>query len=388
MRLRREHCAALAAAILVACSAAASGPEVADTVPSTVGGVGVLPPAVVADTAGPSTTNALVIPSTAVPEGGSTVGERAAGNRVLMIGDSLLTSVSSRYYGELCDVAVPLGWQVQIEAEVSRQIVFAGQVLDALEVDESREVLFPSGTPPTTAPSGPDRWDAGLIFLGTNYDRDSDSYFEQLNSAIVRFGAVPVVVVLVTEYDPAMLKVNSIIEEVDKLYDNVTVIDWRAITAVEARQGNPLFDGSPPPVTAPVYDADGEAIEILTSDRIHLTDGGRAVLSQVIAGTLGQAPQGTGRCLEPVFSVDPEPLPDGNGSSGSPTSTPTQSSGGGTSPKPPKPSTPPSSSSPGSSSPPSSDAPVTTDAPPTSETAPGQEGGDTGDISGETGDGG
>lgn len=375
MRCRRELLIALGALVVVSCSTVAGEPDGSVSVAPTVGGVGVLPPTVTAATtasSSPSTsTTELVIPSTVVPEGGATVGERAGGNRVLMIGDSILASVSSRYYGELCAALVPLDWQVQVEAEVGRHIEFAAEVLDELGVDESEEITAPSGTPPTTAPSGPARWDAGLIFLGTNYDRDGQEYLKRLNRAIIRFGAVPVVVVLVTEYDPAMLEVNGIIKSLDELYDNVTVIDWRSITASEARRNNPLFDGSPPPVTTPVLDATGRPIDVLAGDRIHLTDEGRVVLAEVIAGTFGRAPESPGRCLPPVFVEDPEPLPDGSGAST------------GTSPPPP----PSTSSSTSSTSPPTSDAPTTSSSTPD----PGGDGGGDaggGDVDGGSVDGG
>ena len=62
---------------------------------------------------------------------GGVIGPQVRGPRVLMIGDSILSSVSSRYGNELCDVMVPLGWQVEIEAEASRFIEFGSKVLDS-----------------------------------------------------------------------------------------------------------------------------------------------------------------------------------------------------------------------------------------------------------------
>lgn len=290
---RRELLVAAGALLLVACSVTADDPTALSTVPGTVGGVGVLPPSVTqpGTTRPPApTTTGSTTTTTLLPVGGQSIGELAGGNRVLMIGDSLLASVSTRYYNELCEAMVPLGWQLQVEAEVSRQIDFAVTVLDELGVNEADEILSPAGSPPTTAPSGPGRWDAGLIFLGTNYDRDALEYLKLLNRAVVRFGAVPVVVVLVTEYDPAMREVNAIIESIDELHDQVRVVDWRAVTAVDA----------------PRRDA------LLTGDGIHLTDEGRLALASVISAEFGAAPESPGRCLPPVFAEDPVPLPDGS----------------------------------------------------------------------------
>jgi hypothetical protein len=290
---RRVLLPAVCALLLVACSVATDAPDAASTVPATVGGVGVLPPPIsqpgVVRPVGPTTTGTTTT-TTILPVGEQSIGELAGGNRVLMIGDSLLASVSRRYYNELCTAMVPLGWQVQVEAEVSRQIDFGGIVLDELGIDESDEIVSPSGSPPTTAPSGPARWDAGLIFLGTNYDRDGLDYLRRLNNVVVRFGAVPVVLVLVTEYDPAMRDVNKLIESIDELYDHVRVVDWRAVTAADA----------------PGRD------DLLTGDGIHLTTEGRLALSSVISAEFGGAPEQPGRCLEPVFAEDPAPLPDGS----------------------------------------------------------------------------
>jgi len=41
---------------------------------------------------------------------GAVIGPQVRGPRILMIGDSILSSTSSRYGNEMCDVMVPLGW--------------------------------------------------------------------------------------------------------------------------------------------------------------------------------------------------------------------------------------------------------------------------------------
>jgi nucleotide-binding universal stress UspA family protein len=295
------------ALMLAACSLPSDDPSALSSVPATIGGVGVLPPPVTQPgttlAPGPTTTGTTTT-TTILPVGEQSIGELAGGNRVLMIGDSLLASVSKRYYNELCETLVPLDWELLVEAEVSRQIDFAGTVLDELGVDETDEITSPSGSPPTTAPSGPDRWDAGLIFLGTNYNRDALDYLKRLNRSVIRFGAVPVVLVNVTEYDPAMREVNKVIESIDELYDNVRVVDWRAATSADSPRSD----------------------DLLTADGIHLTDEGRLALASVIAAELGQAPASPGKCLEPVFVEDPVPLPDGSGGPSSvPTTRPSQS---------------------------------------------------------------
>jgi hypothetical protein len=44
---------------------------------------------------------------------GGLIGPKVSGNRLLMIGDSILASTSSRYGNEMCDALVPLGWQLR-----------------------------------------------------------------------------------------------------------------------------------------------------------------------------------------------------------------------------------------------------------------------------------
>ena len=72
------------------------------------------------------------------------IGETAEGNRILMIGDSILASTSSRYGNHMCEAVVPLGWRVAVEAEPSRFIDFGNRVLDRLLPDD------PADDDPTT----------------------------------------------------------------------------------------------------------------------------------------------------------------------------------------------------------------------------------------------
>ncbi len=196
-----------------------------------------------------------------------TVGEIARGNQILMIGDSILAATASRFGGAMCRELVPLGWQVLLEAEVSRPVDFAAEV--QREVDE----LLPSV-----------EWDAGLIFLGTNFSGQASSYLRKLDTAVESFGDVPVVLVTLTEYDDRIPAANRAIETVARQRANVSVIDWRTVTADQP--------------------------QLLFRDGIHPTDRGRAVLIGLISERLGQAPVRPGRCLPSTFVDDPR-LPDG-----------------------------------------------------------------------------
>jgi hypothetical protein len=262
--------AALCAVGLVACSAVGSdGNSAAPTsvaVSSSVG-VGPLPP-VLSTVALPISTTTSVEPtttsSTATAAPLVQLGELVTGNRVLMIGDSILASVSKRYGNEVCRTMTPLGWQVEVEAEVSRFVDFGLIVADRmLEQD----------------------WDAIVIFLGTNYNRDANQYFKLMNRLINRFGDRPVVVVTVGERNADMVEVNKILRALDETYPNVTIVDWAAATAADPG--------------------------LLREDLIHLSELGRLSLAMLLAQRFGTAPTGSGkgRCLDQVFVDDSGGIP-------------------------------------------------------------------------------
>jgi hypothetical protein len=181
-----------------------------------------------------------------------------------MIGDSILASASKRYGNEVCELMTPLGWRVEIEAEVSRFVDFGLIVADKmLEQD----------------------WDAVVIFLGTNYNRDDLQYFKQMNRLINRFGDRPVVLVTVSERDAEMVEVNEVLRALDDTYANVTIVDWAAATANDPT--------------------------LLVDDLIHPSDMGRLSLAMLLAQRFGQAPadSGKGRCLDQVFIDDTGGIP-------------------------------------------------------------------------------
>ena len=262
---------ALGAVLLGACAATAEGGDTtAVPVAATVGDVGVLPAALPGTTTtAPDTT----VPETAAESTTTTTEFVAAGNRILMLGDSILASTSKRYSNDMCQALVPLGWQVEIEAEVSRPVDFG---LDVMAV------------------RGDQDWDAGLVFLGTNYGNDENQYLKQLNKIILAFGDVPIVLVTVTEFRDEMREVNHVIEAISEVYDNVSIVDWRAVTEDQP--------------------------ELLREDGIHPTPEGREVLAGVVAMHLGQAPDTPGKCLDSVFTDDSEGAVDGTDDDGSGTS--------------------------------------------------------------------
>ena len=259
MRVRREVTISVICALLVACSAAASGPD--ESHEPLVEGVGILPgsnpDARVLSTDASSTAPSAVVTVTTLASQPA-IGTLVAGNRLLMIGDSITASAARRYGGEFCKALVPLGWQVEVDAEPSRFVDFGNAVLDKR----------------LSA-----KWDAAYVFLGSNYLGDQQSYRKQLEKIVQRLSPSPVVLLTVTEFEDNRREVNDAITLVSAEFPNVHLLDWGSIAAANAAS-------------------------ILRGDGLHLTNDGRGVLASTVAGLMGQAPQPQGDCLSTSFSND------------------------------------------------------------------------------------
>jgi hypothetical protein len=225
----------------------------------TIGGVGVVP-------AVPSAVREpIVVVRPPVDVDGTTaelIGDIVEGNRILMVGDSILASTSSRYGNQMCEALEPLGWQVAIEAEPSRFIDFGNRVLSRL-------------IPDNVAPE--DDWDAALVFLGSNYGGDAFLYEAELVEILDRLEPRPVLLLTVSEYRPNYVEVNVVVNRLGAERDNVTVLDWKTIS---------------------------ETPGVLSGDRLHPTDAGRRVLAESVAAALGAFSGGVGDCLPSTFRDD------------------------------------------------------------------------------------
>src|SRR3954447_8847697 len=257
MSARREVILSAVCALLVACSTAASGTD--NTLDPTVAGVGVLPgsnPESQEVATDAPTVPEIATTTTAAPQ--PAIGTLVAGNKLLMIGDSITASAAKRYGGEWCNTLVPLGWQVEVDAEPSRFVDFGNDVLDKR----------------LSA-----KWDAAYVFLGSNYLGDQESYKKQLEEIVQRLSPIPVVLLTVTLFDDSRQQVNDAITVVAAEFPNVRVLDWGSIAAADAST-------------------------ILRGDGLHLTDQGRAVLASTVAEQMGKAPTEPGKCLSTAFHND------------------------------------------------------------------------------------
>lgn len=212
-------------------------------------GVATLPPDIAADVS--------------IPEiSGAVLGAVAKGNRLLMIGDSILSSIAKRYGNEACGLLVPQGWNVALEAEAGQFVDFGLDVLDK---------RWNEG------------WDAVVIELGTNYAGSKDRYRASMEKILDRIGDTPVVLANTTVFRAPQKEVNAVIDELVERYPNASLLDWAAIS---------------------------KSPSVLSGDRIHPTPKGRVVLATAIARAAGVAPSSPGDCMKVYFQDDSRVLPD------------------------------------------------------------------------------
>jgi hypothetical protein len=190
--------------------------------------------------------------------GGARLRELVEGRRVLMIGDSIMASTSSRYGGEMCKELVPRGWHVEIDAETGRFVDFGDRVLDS-RLDAG--------------------WDAAVVMLGNNYGADKAVFEQYLDEIVDRLAPRPTVLLTVTEFRPDRSDVNDTIYAVAAEHDNVRVVDWAGETAATP--------------------------ELVAGDGLHLSDLGRARYADLVGSELGRAPGfGEGDCLGSDYTDD------------------------------------------------------------------------------------
>lgn len=187
---------------------------------------------------------------------GPILGLRAAGNRLLVIGDSILAGTANRYGGPMCPTLVPLGWRVVVEAEAGQPVQFGRTVL--------RRRLS-------------EGWDAAVVFLGTNYGGDAERYSKDLTAIVESLAPRPTLLLTATLFKPAMQDVNDVIRAVAASHSTVSVLDWSVLSVQPG---------------------------VLNSDGIHPTTQGHTLLVDSIAAAVGRAPSGTGACLPALFTDD------------------------------------------------------------------------------------
>ena len=187
---------------------------------------------------------------------GSTLGSRADGNKLLVLGDSILAATASRYGGSMCSALVPLGWSVAVEAEAGQMVGFGRTVL--------KDRIY-------------EGWNAAVVFLGTNYGGSATNYSRDLTAIVDALAPRPTLLLTASLFKPVMQDVNTVIRTVASKYPNVAILDWGTASAQPG---------------------------LMNRDNVHPNDTGRQVLVGSIAAALGNAPVGTGGCLPSKYTDD------------------------------------------------------------------------------------
>jgi len=235
----------LATTALVACSTSSTEVRSSDT----LGGIGILPVNNLSLSGGGGGAVRSQIT-------GPLIGSVATGNRLLVIGDSILAGTAARYGNALCKRVVQMGWRVAVEAEAGQPADFGREVLKARLAEG---------------------WDAAVVLLGTNPSGSIQAFTRDFTAIITSLAPRPVLVLTTSRYKARQDSVNSAIRSIAEANSNVTLMDWTSISA---------------------------APNVLNGDGIHPTELGRAVLVAAIGQALGPAPAQPGKCLESQFTDD------------------------------------------------------------------------------------
>jgi hypothetical protein len=190
--------------------------------------------------------------------------DHVTGDRILMIGDSVLASTAPRNGGLMCDALVLFGWEVEIDAEPGRNVDFAHDVLDE-RLDEG--------------------WDAFALSFGNQVDgtdAGAVAAFERdLELVLARLDPQPVVVFTLLEGTDVDGReaLNEVIRALPEAHPNVLVTEFA--------------------------DAGSDGVELADEDGLVLTEDGMRRLSMRSAAAVGNAPDDSdGECLPSEFTDD------------------------------------------------------------------------------------
>ena len=164
--------------------------------------------------------------------------------RVFMVGDSVLLATTQGSPDALDTYVGSLGWQITVDARVSR---FTDEGLRVLRNrrDEVHEVA--------------------VVVLGNNYGGDETQFAAEVEGILETLDGVKVIVWLtVPVYDDKQQEVNLILRAAEAVDERLVVVDWEGYTRVDPR--------------------------VLRDDGIHPSTFGADVIAQLIGVTLGRAP--------------------------------------------------------------------------------------------------
>jgi hypothetical protein len=192
---------------------------------------------------GPFPTARPGIPVGQLP-GNGTVDPQITDDRLFLLGDSVMNTMSAANTDEARKVLEPLGWRVTMDAMDGR---FTEQAVDVLR-QRRRDI-----------------GQVVVILIGNNFGGDEKAIGAQFDTMLSLLTGVPKIVFLtVEEFQPVQAEVNRELQRVKSIDRRVTLVDWNSI--VRAAPGANRADG------------------------LHLTPFGAAVLAGTIADAVGPAP--------------------------------------------------------------------------------------------------
>jgi hypothetical protein len=260
---------ACGALLSAGCAGDDAEPESFARVPDTVG-LGALPDPVTPDVADvappmapPTTPPPTIVEEVEIEPIEGQIGDVVDSDRLLLIGDSAMTTLTERHDGIGCDVLNELGWDVEIEAEMARYLPFADEVIAEVVVDQGED------------------WDAIGLMFGHFLDTSVEEFGTELVRIIDELSPRPILLYTVTQDgDATAAELNDTIREIGEETPNVVVVDWGAAVAFE------------------------EIVDLTDDNGLPNEEGmGRIVL--LTAAALGDAPGGgVGLCLDPRFTDD------------------------------------------------------------------------------------
>jgi hypothetical protein len=222
-----------------------------------------LPPPPSPPTTEASTTTTTVVDAEPI-EG--PISAHVDGNRVLLIGDSLLASAAERNDPLLCDALSIFGWQVEIDAEPGRGLAFPEAVLgERLLPDDELD------------------WDAVALAFGSEVDGEDPEAVAGLAGVVEAFvnrvAPRPTVLYTLSEGLAGHQAINDAIRAIQEQHPNVLLIDWAATA--------------------------GDIDDVLATGGDALSEDGLKRFAALTAAALGEAPgDGDGECLPAPFVDD------------------------------------------------------------------------------------
>jgi lysophospholipase L1-like esterase len=173
-----------------------------------------------------------------------TIDPAISDKRLFLLGDSVMASLAPRYTDEGRAVLEPLGWQLTLDAEVSRSPLGAYLELKKRQRDIPEVVV---------------------ILIGHNYGGNLPVVTQQFNDIMGQLTkAKKIVFLLNEEFKRSIVDVNNVIRGLAAADPRIHLVDWNTLSE------GPGFRGP---------------------DNVHLTPLGAKLLAVIIAQAVGAAPR-------------------------------------------------------------------------------------------------